>query len=108
MSTSKPSQSEDEYFAREEAEKKRRLTIDRARQMAEDERERLRQLHANHCPKCGMHMHEIPFRGVMISKCFNCQGMFFEKEELEKVMGASGFWEGLFRVFSRKDYEDRS
>ena len=55
----KPSTTEDEYFVREDAEKKRKLAFDLKHQMEHAEQERLKQLHWMHCPKCGMQMHEV-------------------------------------------------
>jgi hypothetical protein len=55
---------EEEWFAREEAEKKRKLALEERRRTSEEERERLRALHHMRCPKCGMDLSTVPFRGV--------------------------------------------
>ena len=55
----KPSSPEDEYFAVEEAEKKRKLALQLKSETAEKERARLKELHWMRCPKCGMEMHEV-------------------------------------------------
>lgn len=39
-----------------------------------------------HCPKCGMEMHEIKFRGIDVDVCFACSGVFLDKGELEHVV----------------------
>ena len=81
----KPSQTEDEYFVREDAEKKRKLALQAQRETAEAERNRLKQLHWMRCPKCGMEMHEVKLRGVDVDVCFSCQGVFLDKGELEHI-----------------------
>jgi len=99
----KPSQIEEEYFAREDAEKKRRLALQLKKEMAADDAKRLQRLHFMHCPKCGMDMHEVRFRGVDVDVCFSCNGIFldqrdlehfkhFKKEESHGVMGAILNW----------------
>jgi hypothetical protein len=86
----KPSSSEEEYFAREDAEKKRKLALEQQRQMAKKEKEELKKLHHMHCVKCGMKMQEMSFRGVVIDRCFNCGGTFLDAGEFEKLAGAEG------------------
>lgn len=83
--TPKPSSNEDEYFARENAEKLRRLAVDRSKELQQAQRDELKQLHYMHCPKCGMELQEIEFRGVKIDKCFTCGATVFDAGELEKV-----------------------
>ena len=60
----KPSTSEDEYFVREDAEKKRRLALQAKKEKEAAELKRLKDLHFMHCPKCGLQMQEVKFRGV--------------------------------------------
>lgn len=96
----KPTTTEDEYFAREEAEKKKRLAQQKQAELEIQEKERLKQLHWMHCPKCGMELHPILFKGVTIDKCFGCHGVFLDDGELEKVAGGeSGFMKGLTSLF---------
>jgi len=84
----KPSSSEEEYFAREEAEKKKRLANQINQEMAQEEKERLKKLHWMHCPKCGMELHPLLFKGVTIDKCFGCHGVYLDDGELEKLAGS--------------------
>ena len=55
----KPSQHEDEYFAREDIEKKRKLALEQAQELAASEREELKTLHYMKCPKCGMDLQTL-------------------------------------------------
>jgi hypothetical protein len=81
----KASTSEDEYFVREDAEKKRKIALQAKREKEAAELKQLRDLHFMHCPKCGMQMQEIKFRGVDVDVCFACQGIFLDKGELEHL-----------------------
>jgi len=81
----KPSSSEDEFFAKEDAEKKRRLSQQVSKQLAADERKRLRDLHYMHCPKCGLKMQEVRLRGMDVEVCFACGGIFLDKGEIDVI-----------------------
>ena len=82
----KPSTLEDEYFAREDIEKKRKLALDQARETAEKQRVALRELHHMKCPKCGMDLHTLRKGSVEIDTCFHCHGMWLDAGELEKLL----------------------
>jgi uncharacterized protein len=79
----KPSENEQEYFARQEAELRRKLATEREAAMQQEERDRERELHYMKCPKCGMHLEEIAFGDVKVDKCFSCEGMWLDAGELE-------------------------
>ena len=81
----KPSNVEDEYFVREDAEKKRRLALQAKKEKEAAELKRLKDLHFMHCPKCGLQMHEVKLRGVDVDVCFSCNGVFLDQGELEKI-----------------------
>lgn len=83
----KPTNTEDEYFAREEIEKKHKLARELREKQAKSEAEALRKLHWMHCPKCGQELHTIRFRAVDVDRCFNCGGTFLDAGELEKLAG---------------------
>jgi hypothetical protein len=81
--TVKPSQTEDDYFAKEDLEKKRKMALKVRHEMAADEARRLRELHRGHCPGCGQQMNEVKLRGVDVDVCFACNGVFLESHEIE-------------------------
>jgi hypothetical protein len=83
---SKPSNTEDEYFAREDVEKMHKLALQRAAEMAEQERRDLEKLHHGHCPNCGMELHVLKRGKVDVQTCFNCQGVWLAKGQLERIM----------------------
>ena len=55
---------EEEYFARQEVELRRKLAEERHAKLLAEERERERTLHLMKCPKCGMQLEEIAFGDV--------------------------------------------
>ena len=74
----KPSKVEDEYFAREDVEKKRKLAYQQAQVMAEQQKEALRTLHYMKCPKCGFDLHTLKRGEVDLDMCFNCKGLWID------------------------------
>jgi hypothetical protein len=86
----KPSNAEEEYFARENAERLRKLAAEQRAAMAAAEREALKKLHDMRCPKCGMQLQEVKFRGLQLDRCFSCGGTWLDAGELEKLAGDEG------------------
>jgi len=93
---------EEEYFARIEFERLRKLHEEREKQYEENERKRLRELHHMRCPKCGMELHEIDYKGIKIDKCFGCEGCWLDAGELETLtaMEKKGL-DGLRSIFRK-------
>ncbi len=81
----KPSSTEEEYFAREEIEKKRKLAIQQAQALAEQQREALKQQHHMKCPKCGMDLQALHRGKVEVDTCFNCHGVWLDAGELDRL-----------------------
>ena len=78
---------EEEYFARENLAKTKKLATEKHNKLAAEEKEQLKKLHWMHCPKDGSELQEILFRGINIDKCFTCGGVFLDAAEFEKVAG---------------------
>ncbi len=104
MTLRKPTPGEDEYFAREDAEKKRQLALARAQHMAVAERQRLAEAHHDHCPQCGHVMHSIGLRHVQALRCFACQGIFLSQAHLAHLNDDPSCWAQLLNFFTQKDY----
>ncbi|HYO67101.1 MAG TPA: zf-TFIIB domain-containing protein [Archangium sp.] len=104
----KPSSTEEEYFAREEIEKKRKLALQQSHSMAAQQREDLKKLHYMKCPKCGMDLHTVKHGNVDLETCFNCHGIFLDAGELERLQKNmshenSGKWMGaVLNLFKNK------
>ena len=98
--TEKPSSNEEEYFARQEVERRRKATEERQATLRAEERERERALHFMKCPKCGTPLEEIVFGDVYIDKCFGCEGIWLDKGELKGIQKKdAGFIDRLLNVF---------
>ena len=103
----KPSSTEEEYFAREEIEKKRKLALQQAEEMAAMRREELKQLHYMKCPKCGMDLQTLSRGQVEIDTCFNCHGVWLDAGELDAIVkqgpeGGGKVMGAVLNLFKRK------
>ena len=38
------------------------------------------------CPKCGLELNEVDYRGVKVDACMSCGGMFLDNGEAEKII----------------------
>lgn len=81
----KPTESEEEYFARLEFEKRKKAEQEKQQRLAAEERKRLKDLHSMKCPKCGMELIEVDYRQIKIDKCSSCDGVWLDAGELEAV-----------------------
>jgi len=93
----KPSEKEEEHFARLEFEKKKLEAENQAR-MAVEEKKRLKELHYMRCPKCGMQLVEIDYKGIKIDRCTGCTGVWLDPGELGQVAALEH--RGLTKFFS--------
>ena len=99
MGFQKPSEKEEEYFARQAIERMKKEAEARQASMTEEEKQRLKELHYMHCPKCGHALTELEFKGVKIDRCLNCQGVWLDAGELEQVAQKEGRLGGLLKLF---------
>ena len=81
----KPSKTEEEYFVREDAEKKRKIALAVKKETEAAELLRLKELHFMRCPKCGLPLQEVKYSGVDVDVCFACGGVFLDRGELESI-----------------------
>jgi len=97
----KPSRAEDEYFARQELERRKKWAQEQATKMATDEKDRLKQEHWMKCPKCGMDLKEIEVHGVKVDQCAHCGGIFLDAGEMEQIakQSDSGVMGRVFSMF---------
>lgn len=100
MTTQKRTEKEEEYFARLELEKKKKIIEQERGRLAEEEKKRLQELHYMHCPKCGSDLVEIAYKDIMIDKCPSCEGLWLDCGELEQVVtGEDSFLGGMLKIF---------
>ena len=98
---------EEEYFLREEIEKKRKLALKQNDELAQKQRAELKKLHFMKCPKCGMDLHTLKRGSVEIDTCFNCQGIWLDGGELEQIMAqgsekSGGVMKAVLNIFGKK------
>jgi hypothetical protein len=98
----KPSEQEEEYFARKEFERKKKIEEEKHKKLGEEEKKRLKELHYMRCPKCGMELIEIDYKGIKIDECSECEGIWLDAGELETVskLEKTGL-DKLFSVFKK-------
>jgi hypothetical protein len=100
----KPSEKEGEYFARLEFERKKSLEKEIQEKLTEEEKTKAKELHYMKCPKCGMPLIEVDFKGIKVDKCSACQGVWLDAGELEAVSKLEkSFLDDLFGLFSKED-----
>lgn len=98
----RPSEKEEEFFARQEFERRKAAQEALQRQMKEEERARLRELHHMHCPKCGMDLVPIEYRGITLDKCSACGGLWFDAQEFETILAMEQkSISSIFSIFGR-------
>jgi len=82
---SKTSEKEEEYFARIEFERRKKALEEGQKKATEEETRKLKELHYMRCPKCGMKLIEIAYKGIKIDKCSECTGIWLDAGELEVI-----------------------
>lgn len=81
-----PSKKEEEYFLRLELERKKRREEEQKKHIEASEKKRLKELHHMHCPKCGMQLTEIDYKGIKIDECASCNGIWLDANELQSIL----------------------
>lgn len=81
-----PTQSEDEFIKLEEMRALKKHRKEAAAATAEADKVALKERHWMRCPKCGLELAEIDFKGVKVDACFGCSGMFLDNGEIDKIL----------------------
>ena len=93
---------EEEYFYKKNKELMDKMRKELDAKRAEQEAKSDQNPHWMKCPKCGKEMEEVTLAGIKVDQCTNCMGIYFDKGELELLLGAQepkGFLGGLKRLF---------
>ncbi|MCP4041471.1 MAG: zf-TFIIB domain-containing protein [Gammaproteobacteria bacterium] len=77
---------EDKYFERKEYEHRKKKLDEDHKKLKTSQRKELKKLHYMRCPKCGMELVEIDFKGIEIDKCSECGGIYLDNGELELLL----------------------
>ncbi len=80
--TDKPSRNEEEYFARQEAERLEQSRAEVQRVTIESKRKS----HYMKCPKCGADLSAVDYHGVQVDRCPECNGVWFDAGEVESLV----------------------
>lgn len=98
----RPSEKEEEYFAYMEFERKRKIEDEKQKKLTEQKKKELRDLHYLKCPKCGMELIEIDYKGIKVDRCSECFGIWLDAGELDMVTKLEKTsLDKLFSVFRR-------
>jgi len=98
----KPSEKEEEYFARMEYDKKKKLEAEKHQKLAVEDKQKRKELHYMMCPKCGMELIEIDYKGIKIDKCSECEGVWLDAGELDHITAMDkGGLDKLFNIFKK-------
>ena len=95
---------EEEYFYKKNKELMDKMRADLDAQRAEQKSQSADNPHWMKCPKCGEDLKEVDLAGVKVDQCAGCMGLYFDKGELELLIGAQeaqGFLGGLKRLFKK-------
>jgi len=78
----KPSESEEEYFHRLEAEKLAKRREQAAAAKAKTERDQC----LNKCPKDGATLEPVTYQGVVVDRCPECRGTWLDDGEFRLIL----------------------
>jgi hypothetical protein len=81
----KPTEFEEEFFARQEFERMKDLEEKRTRKFDAEEKEILKELHFMRYQKCGMQLVEIDYLTIKIDRCTAFDGVWLDAGELEGI-----------------------
>ena len=103
----------DDYMAQEEAKLLKEMSEKMEKEKKEEEEKRLveeknklKELHYMHCPKCGMDLQEVEFMEVMVDVCEDCLGIWLDHGELETIiLKESGFFSSFKKKVGLKKIE---
>jgi uncharacterized protein len=97
----KPTEQEEEYFARLEFERRRKVLDERDTRVADEERRQIPSEVCGRCPKCGAELIPVPYRGIELDKCSRCRGVWLDFGELDQVVTEdSGLFGSVRRIFT--------
>ncbi len=96
----KPSEAEEEYFARLEFEKKKKIAEEQMKLLSAKEKEDLKKTHFMHCPKCGIELIMVRYKNVEVDECPNCKGFWLDAGEVEKIISEKdSFLSNVLKIF---------
>lgn len=92
---------EEQYFYKRDRELIEKLRAKADAERREQERKHRKQTHWMKCPKCGHDLEEVKMGALLVDKCQECGGMFFDAGELDILLAAEKESSVLRRIFRR-------
>ena len=90
---------EEEYFVRQELERRRQREGEKQKEMEAAEKQRLKDLHFMRCPKCGMPLMEVDYKKLKVDECTACKGIWLDHKELDAVVELAQTEKGALSSF---------
>jgi len=101
----KPNRTEDEYIWVQEMQQRMAKLAAEQQAKSEAEKQRLKEAHWMHCPKCGQKLATETCGAVEIDVCPSCKGLWLDMGELGTIVESAGrgsFFHRCLRII-RKD-----
>jgi len=97
----KPSEQEEEYFARLEFERRKQALAEQQPPADVEASQQQVAVSQFRCPKCGASLVEMHYKGIEIDKCSRCEGIWLDSGELERMLPeGQGVLGALKRIFT--------
>ena len=97
-----PSEKEEAYFIRQEFERRKQTEEAKLARLDAEQKQKLKDLHFMHCPKCGHNLIEIDYKGIAVDKCASCEGVWLDAGELEQISQLEKrFLDNWFKAFRK-------
>jgi hypothetical protein len=97
--TTRSNAAEEEYFRRQESDRRSDDAFDDLKQKLraeQAERDRLAASHLKRCPECKALLEKRTLRGIDLHQCSSCRGIWIKPEEIEHLSKKRrSFWERL-------------
>ena len=84
-----PSEREEQYFKEQELKQRLQQAGEQQQKAAAEEKQRLKDLHWMHCPKCGQTLLTEKYGAVDIDVCPTCKGLWLDASELDQILASA-------------------
>jgi len=85
----KPGEAEEQYFLEQHLKQQLAKARAEAAEQAEKEKQRLKELHWMHCPKCGQKLVSEKYgKDIEIDVCPGCKGLWLDANELNRILAS--------------------
>jgi len=83
------SEKEEQYFKEQELKQRLHQATEQQAKLAEAEKQRLKEAHWMHCPKCGQTLVTEKYGTVDVDVCPSCRGLWLDASELEQILAST-------------------